>query len=91
MPTTVFKKGDWNAICPVDGMKYHASEFRKRWDGQWVHKSNWEKRHEQDFLRGVADDPSVAWTRPEQTDVEQSRIGWIAVDSVPSGNFPGDL
>ena len=31
-----------------------------------VCKECWEPRHPQDFLRGVPDDPSVPWTRPDE-------------------------
>lgn len=89
---TYFKKGSWNFICPVDGFKYKASEGRKRWDGQYVHKSNWEIRHPQDFLRGIKDDPSVPWTRPEQADVETDSSGWAdTLTDVSPGTFDNSL
>jgi len=62
---TIFKKGDWNAICDVCGFEYKASELRKRWDGMRVCRDDFEERHPQDFLKGRRDDQSVLWTRPD--------------------------
>jgi len=89
--STYFKKGDHNAICDRDGGKYKASEMRKEWNGLIVHKSNFEPRHPQDFVRGRKDDQSVAWTRSEGTDVETDTSGWVTPDSVPSGTFNNEL
>ena len=59
------KLGDWNAICDVCGFKYKASTMLKRWDNLMVCKKDYEVRHPQDFIRGIADNPSVSWSRPE--------------------------
>lgn len=64
MPT-YYKQGDWNAICAICGTKYKASELR--WNSQiqdYVCKWDWEQRHPQERLRGVKDDQSVPFTRP---------------------------
>lgn len=63
-----YKKGDWNAICDVCGFKRKASEMKQRWDGVMVCEEDWEPRQPQDFVRGVPDTQSVAWTRPETPD-----------------------
>lgn len=34
------------------------------WQGYYVCKHHKERRNEQDFLRGIADNQSVPWTRP---------------------------
>jgi len=57
--------GDWNARCDRCGFKFKASDLRKTWDNLYVCKDDWEERHPQDFLRGVPDNPSVPWTRPD--------------------------
>jgi hypothetical protein len=67
---TYFVPGEWNAICDQCGRKYKASQLRKRWDGLMVCQDDWETRHPQDFVRGVKEDTSVPWTRPEPADVE---------------------
>lgn len=61
-------KGDWNAICDVCGRKMKASQLKKRWDGVMVCSVDWEPRHPQDFVRGVADFQAPVFTRPEQED-----------------------
>jgi len=76
-----YKHGDWNAICDRCGFKYKASELKKTWDGLWVCKKDWEPRHPQDKIRGIPDDPSVPFTRPDPTDV------FVA----PNDVLPGDL
>lgn len=61
--------GDYNVVCDLSGFECKASETRLRWDGLRVLARFWEERQPQDFVRGVRDDPSVPWTRPEQADV----------------------
>jgi hypothetical protein len=65
-PTYV--RGDWKAICDVCGRLYKGSQLRARWDGMMVCKDDWEPRHPQDFVRGVADVQAPPWTRPEPAD-----------------------
>lgn len=57
--------GSWNVICDVCGFKFKQEDIRTRWDNKKVCKDDWEIRHEQDFLKGVKDDPSVPFTRPD--------------------------
>jgi len=93
MPSTTYKKGTWKATCDICGFNYHASELKLMWNGLYACTQNkcWNPRQPQDFLRGVKDDPSVAWTRPEGADVETDTSGWATIDSVPSGTFDGSL
>jgi hypothetical protein len=63
-----YKHGDYNAICDRCGFKYKRSQLRYTWDGLLVCKKDWEPRHPQDFVRGVAERQSVPDARPEQTD-----------------------
>ena len=60
--------GQWNVICDVCGFKFKSGQIQKRWDGLYVCPKDYEPRHPQDFLRGIPDDQSVAFTRPEATD-----------------------
>lgn len=77
------KLGDWNAICDRCGFKFKASELKETWDNLQVCKECWEPRHPQDFLRGMPDDPSVPWSRPDSdadtstTDVNGNSINTI--------------
>lgn len=69
MRDTEARLGDYNAICDISGFEGKASEFALRWDGLRVLRRFWEPRQPQDFVRGVKDDPTVPWSRPETADV----------------------
>ena len=60
--------GSWNVICDRCGFKFKQEDIKKQWDGLEVCVDCWEIRHEQDFLKGVKDDPSVPFTRPDAED-----------------------
>jgi len=66
-PTT-YLKGSWNVICDVCGRQYKAESLQMRWDGLMVCHGDWEPRQPQDFVRGVADQQAVPWSRPEAAD-----------------------
>ena len=68
MKETRAKLGDWLAICDLSGFECKASETVLRWDGLRVLRRFSEERQPQDFVRGVKDNPSVPWTRPETPD-----------------------
>ena len=59
------KLGDWNAICDSCGRKFKASTMRKRWDGLFVCKEDFEYKHPQLSLKVHSDKQSVPITRPE--------------------------
>lgn len=63
-----YQKGDWDAICDECGMKFKASELRKRWDGLMVDSRCWEPRQPQDFVKARLDKQAVPWSRPEASD-----------------------
>ncbi len=91
MPSTSFKKGTWKAVCDRCGFDYHADQLKKTWDNFYVCKECWEPRHPQDFVKGVKDDPSVPWTRPEQTSTETDTSGWATPTTVPDGTFDNEI
>lgn len=86
-----YKKGDHNAICDRCGFKDKASKLKQEWTGLYVCKECWEPRHPQEFLKGVKDDPSVKWTRPDAPENDIDTSGWITPPSVPDGTFDGGL
>ena len=64
-------KSDWNyvpgdhwLICDVCSKKIKAGEAKKRWDGLIVCPSDFEHRHEQDYVRARTDKITVPFTRP---------------------------
>jgi hypothetical protein len=68
MGNDYYKPGDWNCVCDRCGFQYKASELKKTWDGLMVCPKDYEPRHPQDFVRGVKDDQSVPWSKPEAPD-----------------------
>ena len=59
-----YKAGEWNVICDVCSKKIKASEARQRWDGLIVCPSDFEHRHEQDYVKARTDKITVPFTRP---------------------------
>jgi hypothetical protein len=63
-----FKDGDWNGICDQCGRKYKATKLKQTWDGMRECNQCWEVRHPQDFVRGVQDDQTPPFVKPEAPD-----------------------
>jgi len=61
------KLGDYNAICDSCGRKFKASTMRKRWDGMFVCKEDFEYKHPQLSLKVRGDKQYVPIPRPEPT------------------------
>ncbi len=87
------KVGEWNFISDVSGKKFKSSEMRLRWDGIRCHKSEWNPRNEQDFLKGHPDNPQVPWTRPDNnndtnvTTVDGKTL--FTLNCAPPASIPG--
>jgi hypothetical protein len=60
--------GTWRAICDRCGVEFASDQLIEDWQGHRVCKKDFETRHPQDFVRGVPDDPTVPWSRPEGPD-----------------------
>ena len=84
-----YKHGDYNAICDVCGFKYMASQLRKRWDNLMVCEGDFEPRQPQDFVRGVADNMSVPWSRPENADIFIGFCNPAGMSAWPGTATPG--
>ena len=63
-----YRSGEWLLICDSCGSVIYASESYHRWDGMIVCRQDFEHRHPQDMLRGVADRQVVPFSRPEPAD-----------------------
>jgi hypothetical protein len=65
-----WESGNHWVVCDVCGFEYRQSEMRKRWDGLITCRFDWEIRHPQEFIRGVADDTRAkGFVRPRPADV----------------------
>lgn len=60
-----YKKGQWDVICDICGMKYHSGDLKQRWDGLMCCRQDWNIRQPQDFVRGIPDPQAVPWSRPD--------------------------
>lgn len=61
--------GDFYRMCDRTGFKVRAGRTQKEWTGMIVRGQSWERRHPQDFVRGVRDDQTVPMPRPRQVDL----------------------
>lgn len=86
-----YADGDWNFYCDLCGKKAKASNGVKTWDGFYVCAYHKEFRNPQDFVRGVRDDPTPPWTRPEPADVflpTQREQGSRLINGAPINTKP---
>jgi hypothetical protein len=56
------------AIDPASGFKVPLSNLERQWDNQMVDKRFIDRRNPQDYVRGVRDDQSLPFARPETPD-----------------------
>ena len=68
-------------ICDRCGFKYWNTELRREWTGLMVCRDDFETRHPQDFVRGVADRQVVPVSRPEPADVFLA-VGDVTADDL---------
>jgi len=67
-----YRQGQWNFSCDLCGKIEKSSRGTRTWDGRYVCLSHREERNPQDFVRGVKDDQTVPWSRPEPPDQFQA-------------------
>lgn len=78
-----YDSNSYNALCDRCGFKFKAHQLKEEWNGLMVCSECWEPRHPQDFLRGIPDDPSVPWSRPDSdadtsaTDIDGNSLSTI--------------
>ena len=94
-----FKSGSWNLTCDRCSKKIKAEEAKIDWQGFVVCPSDFEYRHEQDFVRARQDKISVPFTRPRPVDVftnipyiNTGDAGYCTItgtQAIPSWGIPG--
>jgi len=52
-------------ICDRCGFEFPLRELRKEWTGLRVCRADFDKRHPQEFVRGIADKQALPDPRPE--------------------------
>lgn len=91
-PADRFELGDWNIACSMCGRKLKASEAVKNWAGMWRHPKCNEPRQPQDFVRGVPDIQTPAFTQDESdNDIQVSVVLPIKVSPSPISVVAGIL
>jgi hypothetical protein len=60
--------GAHNVICDRSGFKVKSTDVKREWNHSVVRREDFEKRHPQDYVRGVRDIQSVADPRPGAPD-----------------------
>ena len=60
--------GAHNVICDRSGFKVKSTEVKREWNHSVVRREDFEKRHPQDYVRGVRDIQSVSNPRPGAPD-----------------------
>ena len=58
-------KGQHYMVSDRSGMTYRAGDIVRQWDGLLVGRDEEERRHPQEFVRGVVDDYAVRNPRPQ--------------------------
>lgn len=57
--------GDWLMLDDESGKVHYRSEMRRIWSGHFRHKSNFETRQPQEFVRAKNDPKALHDVRPE--------------------------
>lgn len=64
-----YKKGDYKVKCDLSGVISNASECRRMWNGLFVRKELWSRRHPQQRLPMIKEDRVPHTPRPEGEEV----------------------
>lgn len=66
-----FESGTWNSLCARCSLKFKFNELKEEWDGNFVCPDCWERRHPQDFVRGIPETNNVFYSLNEsETDID---------------------
>lgn len=93
-----YKPGSFYRICDRTGFATRAERTSTEWNNLIVRDDVYERRHPQDFVKGVQDNQTVPYARPRQPNVflsnttnGQFAVGTTAFSSrsinVTSGQF----
>ena len=85
-----YADGQWNFFCDLCGAKKKSSKGMRTWNGLYACQHHKEVRNPQDFLRGVRDDQSVPWSRPEPEDTFVPAVCTLqGTNAIPGYAVPG--
>lgn len=60
-----WKHPEVNYQCDLSDKKYPKSQMRMMWNNLYVHKSEWEMRQPQDFVKPIRPPKAVKNARPD--------------------------
>lgn len=82
-----YKPGSFYRVCDRTGMVVRAERTSTEWNNLIVRDDVYERRHPQDFVKGVQDNQTVPFARPRQTNVfiKSGAVSEITV----YGDLPG--
>ncbi len=64
-PEGKWYRGQWLFYCDVCNKKTLSNDAKRRWDGLYVCKADWEPRHPSDFIRARKETSNqLPWSRP---------------------------
>lgn len=66
-------------VCQKSGFKSKPKELVQQWDGAWVHRDFVDKRHPQEFVRGLRE-RALPQAPPEQADSFIDHSDFIALE-----------
>ena len=84
-----YSSGQFNFFCDLCGRKAKSSTAMKTWDNHYVCRHHKEARNPQDFLKGIKDNQSLPWTRPETPDQFVKACTLTGIISGPGYSVPG--
>lgn len=59
------RPGQWNVVCDRTGFRLPNTVCQFQWNNLLVWDRVWEARQPQDYLRGLPDNQSVPYARPQ--------------------------
>lgn len=74
--------GDPKALCDICGFTFNLSALRKNWKGQMVCRDDFERRHPQEFVRGVPDTQGVKPNMRPEPDFVYIGVGDVTADDL---------
>ena len=80
-----YASGQYNFICDQCGTKNKSKDMRKQWDGLIVCPRCFDKRHPQEFVKGVKDSQTVPISRPDTTATFVAEV--VDLEPTPGGSL----
>ena len=78
------------AMCPVGGHKVRYKDLKRRWDGVWVSKEEWEEKHPQlEPTRYTNDPQGLEHPWPDRDDDDPNNDSSTQLETLTNPTFGG--